>query len=780
MASIVPGYEYDIFISYRQKDNKHDSWVTKFVENLKGELESTFKEDISIYFDENPHDRLQETHNVDKSLEGKLKCLIFIPILSQTYCDPNSYAWQYEFMTFLRMAENDRFGKDIKLRSGNVASRILPIRIHDLEPEDIKLFENETRNVLRALDFVFKTSTGVNRSLKPNEDHPNDNLNKTFYSDQINKVANAIKEIILGLKIEATTPVKEKNRQNEIFEEVHQVKVKINNEKSDKLSKRKLLSGVAILAILIVTAIFAYPKIFNIDKSKVARDPNGKISIAVNTFDNLTGDTTLNYMRIGLPNILRGYLANLNDLSVQSTTTMDEVYQSMQLTSNASLSPSLSREAAIKLKAGTYLTGSFQKIGNKTLVQFELNDTQRGIVLISDTAEGILPNLNDFKRISASLSQKLKNYLEIKAISNNTSIEFRDAFTNSADAYRKYIKGMNSFMNGDYTSAIELYKEAFKIDSTFTLAAFYIANANNIIASHSSDPLYSQQAIFWTQKAYEGKERLPEDYQLWVKMWRAWYITKNSNEVLNYCSLLEKSVIKSRYYWYDIGVTYYSSYEMVDKAISMFQKIETISSEWGEDWKFKEYYQYYGEACHNKGMHDKEAKIYEKGLKLFPDNWYLLYGQTRCAIAKGDTVRATELINKQLRLAKEQGISQRLVEYWLGSLYNDSKSLDKAEEHYRAALKLDPDNYSRLNSLAAFLIDNDRNINEGMNLINTAIEINPGNGFLLWTKGNGYYKQGRYKEALDLLQQAKDIWGSINPKLDNDIQKVRDSINRQQ
>jgi hypothetical protein len=37
MASLVPGYEYDIFISYRQKDNKYDGWVSSFVENLKRE-----------------------------------------------------------------------------------------------------------------------------------------------------------------------------------------------------------------------------------------------------------------------------------------------------------------------------------------------------------------------------------------------------------------------------------------------------------------------------------------------------------------------------------------------------------------------------------------------------------------------------------------------------------------------------------------------------------------------------------------------------------------------
>jgi len=65
MPGIIEGYSYDIFISYRQKDNKHDGWVTEFVNNLKGELEATFKEDISIYFDENPHDGLLETHSVD-------------------------------------------------------------------------------------------------------------------------------------------------------------------------------------------------------------------------------------------------------------------------------------------------------------------------------------------------------------------------------------------------------------------------------------------------------------------------------------------------------------------------------------------------------------------------------------------------------------------------------------------------------------------------------------------------------------------------------------------
>ncbi len=97
MPSIIPGYEYDIFISYRKKDNKQDGWVTQFINSLKNEIEATFKEDISIYFDENPYDGLGDTHDVDDSLSKKLKCLIFIPIISKTYCDPNSFAWTNEF-----------------------------------------------------------------------------------------------------------------------------------------------------------------------------------------------------------------------------------------------------------------------------------------------------------------------------------------------------------------------------------------------------------------------------------------------------------------------------------------------------------------------------------------------------------------------------------------------------------------------------------------------------------------------------------------------------------
>ena len=43
MSSLIQGYEYDIFISYRQKDNKYDSWLTEFEEHLIPGREYAFK-----------------------------------------------------------------------------------------------------------------------------------------------------------------------------------------------------------------------------------------------------------------------------------------------------------------------------------------------------------------------------------------------------------------------------------------------------------------------------------------------------------------------------------------------------------------------------------------------------------------------------------------------------------------------------------------------------------------------------------------------------------------
>jgi adenylate cyclase len=209
MASILPGYEYDIFISYRQKDNKGDGWVSEFIDAMSIEIGKTFKEEISIYFDINPHDGLLETHDVNSSLREKLKCLVLIPVISHTYCDPKSFAWEHEFKAFAEQASQDQFGLKVKLPTGNVACRILPVYIHKLDDEDNKLCESVVGGVLRGVEFIYK-EPGVNRPLTSMDDGTKKSSG-TKYRNQINKVANAVKEIIYGLKSEPDESVLQRN-----------------------------------------------------------------------------------------------------------------------------------------------------------------------------------------------------------------------------------------------------------------------------------------------------------------------------------------------------------------------------------------------------------------------------------------------------------------------------------------------------------------------------------------------------------------------------------------
>jgi TolB-like protein len=771
MSSIIEGYNYDIFISYRQKDNKGDRWVSKFVDALKTELEATFKEDISIYFDENPHDRLQETHNVDKSLEGKLKCLIFIPILSQTYCDPNSYAWQYEFLAFNKLANEDHFGRDVKLRSGNVASRILPIRIHDLEQEDIKLFEKETGSVLRALDFVFKTSTGVNRTLKANEDHPNDNLNKTFYSDQINKVVLAIKEIILGMKTDPVQVVKENVKTGVTFDEAV-IEERRSDIKGPSISfNNKLLSTLAVIAILIVGGILLYPKIFNRDKFEAIRDAEGKISIAVMPFENLTGDTTLNWFQRGISSLFINGLGSSPELAVRDDQTMYEVMESMNQVFTAGISPSQAKKLAEKVRAETYISGSFQGIEGKYRILVNLVDTKNGNIICTKNVEGDLKS-SGYLDLTDLLCNEIKDYLEIKVLEQKADYDFREVYPESAEAYRYFIEGVNLILTSDYEPAIKSLKKAWEIDTTFTFAAFYIAFASNFSSQWEPSKI-------WTQKAYNTKDRLPLKYQYWLEQWYACTISKNQQDIIRYCNLLEKSGIESRLLWFDLGTTYYNFSEMYDKAVDAFEKVEEINLERGGDWKYDQYYLSYCEALLLADRPEEAKRICEKGLQINPNNDWLNVYQGSSNVMLGDTIAAEKSISEIRSKVRKLNYPESIEEFAIGYMYLSAKDTITAEEHYRKAYNLDPENRDRISNLLWVLVRSGINIEECLELSQKGLKKNPEDTYFLWMKGLALHKSGKHEEALKILKKVDEKWMSYNKDLNKDIKEVEKVVANQ-
>jgi len=120
-------------------------------------------------------------------------------------------------------------------------------------------------------------------------------------------------------------------------------------------------------------------------------------------------------------------------------------------------------------------------------------------------------------------------------------------------------------------------------------------------------------------------------------------------------------------------------------------------------------------------------------------------------------VAANEYIKKYISISKERSVSEAEIAAGLTRIFTGFDLLDMSEKYHRQALRLDPENPDRLNSLAYFLIDNDRNINEGITLVDSALNSRPDNYNYLHTKGWAFYKQGKYQEALETLQKSWDL-----------------------
>jgi tetratricopeptide (TPR) repeat protein len=575
MASLIPGYEYDIFISYRQKDNKNEGWVAEFVKHLKGELESTFKEEISVYFDINPHDGLLETHDVGASLKEKLNCLIFIPVVSRTYCDPKSFAWEHEFKAFIDQASNDQFGLKVKLPNGNIASRVLPIRIHDLDPEDIKLFESVVGGILRGIEFIYK-SAGVNRPLRASEDHPHDNLNKTYYRDQINKVANAIDEIFQGLKRSNTKISREEIREESQVPDIkHPLKEPsltlvpgtedsdskgFDYKKGHKSRKRRKLYSISSLGVIVtLISFFLFSSGSTLPFSK--RD-----WILITDFENLTDNPVFDkslYTAFSLTASQSTYI------NILSRSRMVETLARMEMKDLTTINDQTGREIAMREGIAIYIVPSISAIGNRYAIAAKIVETKTGnllrsVVLQAENQNAILSTLDKLsKNVRRQLGEsRYKISTQDKPLSKVT--------TSSLEALKVFSLGIDHHLLLDFVGAKEYYANALRIDTGFTAAK---ASLGNLLIEKFDSVEKGREFLNQAVKSVEG---LTEREKLGILAFYASSIEKNTPKAIGYVKILIEMYPDDPVAHNNLGWYYHSSVQF-EEALKEYKEAVRIN-----------------------------------------------------------------------------------------------------------------------------------------------------------------------------------------------------------
>jgi tetratricopeptide (TPR) repeat protein len=177
-----------------------------------------------------------------------------------------------------------------------------------------------------------------------------------------------------------------------------------------------------------------------------------------------------------------------------------------------------------------------------------------------------------------------------------------------------------------------------------------------------------------------------------------------------------------------------------DESIPEFEKAQGVYKKWGSELKDLYYYHFLITAYYKTGQFKKMKYVLKKAEKNFIKN------------------------NTESKTGDHY--------FKIALIYSDAGLYDKAEKYFRQAISWDPSNQAMISNYAYALIDNNLNVNEGLELIDATLKIDSTNGNLIDTKGWGLYRQHKYNEALELLEKAYSMIPSFEIKVHIDSVKA--------
>jgi tetratricopeptide (TPR) repeat protein len=271
-----------------------------------------------------------------------------------------------------------------------------------------------------------------------------------------------------------------------------------------------------------------------------------------------------------------------------------------------------------------------------------------------------------------------------------------------------------------------------------------------------------QESLYWLLKLYHKKEQMSVPEQLFTD----WEYAQNfeTPEVqLKYLRELHDIDDQNNYHYLMGSV--YAGMKQYASAISEFETFMDEGRRKGSDHlKDNWVYPALGEVYHMTGQYGKEKRIYREAERNFSDHKSIAFSwvirdQASLALSMGDTVKANIYMKKFINVMKENSATEADITDGLAYVYWNAGKEDQAEELFRKALFLEPWNPKRMNTLACRLIDRKKNFDEVSELLGKAMELaaNKMDYYNYFdTKAWGLYRQGKYKESLELFQNIRD------------------------
>ena len=528
------------------------------------------------------------------------------------------------------------------------------------------------------------------------------------------------------------------------------------NENLKKIKRRsnKLKIVIIFVFLVLITAFFIVLKGYRGNALKNLRSSDERIAVAVMPFQNMTNDTIWNIWQDGIQNELINSLTNSEELRVRQNESIKSLIESKGLNNYASITPSVASSISRKLNANIFINGSIKKADKIIRINAQLIDSKTEDALrsfqIDGTADKIL-------YITDSLSNQIRNFLIVSVLGKEAPRDFRQlASTYSPEAYRYYVYADKLFRKWDLASSDRLLLQAIAADSGFVLAAVQLAVVNGHLGRQD-------QVKKWCLYAYKQRDKMSLQQSIYADYIHT-VLLESRPESIKYLKQLIDLDDQMAFAHFQLGIEYHLLHQY-DNAIPEFEKTIELYHSWGSVPRWTGSYSLLGDSYHKTGQFRKERKLYKEADKDFPGANPVTYRKAVLALSEGRNKDANGYIEKFKTVSFDNSATEADIMTGIAGIYSEADFADKAEEFYRKALSLEPEDSERVNNLAWFLIDKDRNIKEGILLADKALKMNPEGYSYLHTKGWGEYKQGNYESALELLEKS---WEN-KPAYDHEI-----------
>lgn len=470
-----------------------------------------------------------------------------------------------------------------------------------------------------------------------------------------------------------------------------------------------------------------------------------KFSIVVLPFRNMTNDTVWNIWQEGIQSVIINFLSSSGDFIIRSEQSVNSIIRSEGVTSYSALNSGLAQVVSEKLAARVFISGNIAHAGGTVRITAEMISTNDASVISSFRIDGRGETILSMVDSLAVLIGNSLLIAELRKLKPTAIQDFGDYATTSPNAYKYFIYGNLAYYRNDFPTAIDWYLQALALDSTFRKPMARIATA-----------YYNQNQFelgkVWFGRYYEKKDRMNMRDRITADVLYAVFYG-NYYTRIKYCRQLLELDDRNPMTWFNIGDSYFEMMQYA-RAIPEFEKALELFKEFGTKPYWGAFYYELGICYHKTGQYSKERKLYQKAEKDFPNDPGLMDQQAWLELSEGYYHAAVGYLNRWLTIRREEGWSEAAIASYMAYIYSMAEMPEKVEQCHRRALLLEPSRVSRINNLAYFLIDERRNVAEGLALARKALQLAPGNYNSMHITGYGLYRQGMYEEAYELMKKS--------------------------